>query len=410
MTPRAMVLLLAALGALAGACDSTESSPAGRGGGSKNRPMPVRVVEVVQSTVQGSLELVGELRAPESVEISAETAGRLRAVEAAMGDRVDEGALLAVVDASEARAQLAESRAAVEVSRASVGRAEADLRSAEAELGRKAPLAEDDLITRQEMDDVRSRRDTAAASVKVAEAQAVQARARINVLAQQLAEARIKAPFAGWVEARHLDPGAVVSPGAKILRLVRTDPMVVRFQVSERHVGLVRQTLSGGGAEVVVEVPAYRGETFDGRLARLSPAIDPESRAAWAEAEIPNADGRLMPGMYCRLEVRLGGERQALVVPAKAITKVRREGAARDLGALQVFVVGDDGMAKARAVVVGVEQGGRAEIVSGLAAGDRVVVEGQGRLRAGAKVKVLGREGSRRRDDAGPGGKAPEAR
>lgn len=390
-----LALLLASVAAAPACSGQAGADQTGPAGPPSDRPVAVRVEPVERGQIRGSLELVGELRAPESVEVASEVSGRIEAVRVEMGDRVAAGDLLVAVDDGELRAQLGEARAATEVARASVTRAEADLRRAETELGRKAPLAAEDLVTRQEMDDVESRQETAEASLGVAKAQIVQAEARARILADKLGDARILAPFAGWVEARYLDPGAVVGAGTKVLRLVRTDPMVARFQVTERHVGLVRAALDSGEAAVSVTVPAYPGEPFSGRLVRMAPAIDTASRAAWAEAELANAEGRLMPGMYCRVEVALGEPREALLVPARALLDL--DESAEGPREARAFVV-VSGVAEARRLVLGLEQAGRLEVAEGLSEGDRVVVEGQSQLRDGAKVRLP--------DEGRPGGRS----
>jgi membrane fusion protein (multidrug efflux system) len=186
------------------------------------------------------------------------------------------------------------------------------------------------------------------------------------------------------VAARHLDPGAVVNPGVPIVELVHTDPAVVRFQLGERQVGLVGPLMAeGGGLEVGLTVAAYGGRRWTGRLVRLAPALRTESRAAAAEAEIANPSGELMPGMFGRLELDLGGSDDALLLPLAAVLDDGREGTLS-----KVFAV-RDGKAHQVELRLGMEREGRGEVLEGLSPGDLVVVEGQQRLRDGQDVRIM---------------------
>ncbi len=382
------------------------SSPGGgesnqtRRGSRRDRPVAVRVEEVKTGPLRIALKLVGEVRARREVEIAAPAPGTVVDVLVEMGDAVEEGQLLARLDVAPFRAKLGEARASLNVGRASIRRAEADYGSVSAEVRRKAPLAEDELITAQEMEQLRARQDSSKASIDLARAQAGQAEASIRVIQQQLQDRQLVAPFPGRVQARLLDPGAVVGAGTPVLRLVHTDPAVVRFPVSEQQVGRLRRRLAAGHVDVVLRAPAYPDGQWTGRLVRLSPALDPESRSATAEAEFANPTSDLMPGMFCRLTIDLGGRDAATQVPLLAVVERPSSPDATDAGAgvkvrpnqRSVFVV-REGKAKNVAVRLGVEQGDFAEVLDGLSPGARVVVEGQDALRDGQAVTIVG-EGS----------------
>jgi membrane fusion protein (multidrug efflux system) len=380
-----------AAAALVCACSAEKGS--GEANARVERPVPVEVEVLRRGPMQQSLGFVGELAAPEEVELASKVGGRIRSIRVRMGEAATKGALLAQIDDAALRAQYQEAEAALEVAQAGLLRAEVEDKNAEIELARKEPLAKQDLITQQELDNVRTRRDGAAAGLQVATAQISQARARIQVLSQQLGDARITAPFTGWVAARHLDAGAIVSPGTAIVKLVRTDPIVVRFKVSEREVGEIRRRMAAGGLDITIDSDAYRDERFMGRVVRVAPSIDPQSRSAPVEAEVANADGRLMPGMYCRVELDLGSRPDALQVPLRALlagtsedSATRLRGEARTTA---VFVVAD-GRARRVSIELGHEHGDHGEVLSGLDDGAVVVVQGQSRLRDGNPVEVVG--------------------
>ncbi len=299
-----------------------------------------------------------------------------------LGAEVEQGEILVRLDDGPLRAQVGEAAAAWKVSRAAVVRAKAEHRALASELARKAPLAEDDLVSPLEMDNLRSRHDAARAALEVASAQVDQAAAHLQRLRQDLGDTRLTAPFAGRVAGRLLDPGAVVSSGTTILRLVHTDPAVARFRLSEEEVGLLH-ALRGAEKqlEVLVTVPAYRGRQWRGKLVRLAPALEVESRAAEAEAEIPNPDGALMPGMYCRLGIELGERADLVLLPLVALMDGESEGPS-------VFVVRGSKAHKV-SVGLGIEGEGHGEVLEGLSPGDVVGVEGQDRLREGRDVRIV---------------------
>ena len=325
-----------------------------------------------------------------------------------MGEEVKAGQLLVRVDDAQLRSQLQEARAALAVARSTLQRARVEQRTAATEARRKESLARKDLITRQEMDNVRARRDTAAASLAVAQAQVSQAEARVGLLGKQLRDTRILAPFSGWVQTRRLDPGAVVSPGTAVLRLVRKSPIVVRFKVGERHIGEVRRRMAASdsaapgaqrspGLPVQIRVDAYPREPFRGVIVRIAPALDVASRTVAVEAELPNQDGRLMPGMFCRVALDLGTRQRALLVPLRALVARRDRHSDERRSAARVFVVRDR-RARLTQIQLGAEDpgakgaggdGGRGEVLSGLEEGQQVVVEGHDSLEDGAPVEVV---------------------
>jgi membrane fusion protein (multidrug efflux system) len=359
-------------------------------GKAERQPLPVKVEPVRRGDIRMTLRYPGELKAPESVEVASEVGGRIQTIAVRMGERVKQGQLLVSVDDSQLRTQHQEARAALLVARSALRRAEVDDRNAATELGRKAPLAKRDLITQQEMDNVRTRRDSAAASLAVAKAQVSQADARVTLLQKQLKDTRIRAAFAGWIQARHLDAGAVVTAGTAVLRLVRTTPIVVRFQVGERHIGELRRRMAAGSVAVHVGVDAYPRDTFTGNIVRVAPALDAASRTAAVEAELPNDDGRLMPGMFCRVTLDLGTHERALLVPLTALVGDEQGGtSARQTRAARVYVT-ERGKARLVTLQLGAADDKHAEVLGGLEQGQQVVVEGQDSLEDGTPVEVVG--------------------
>jgi RND family efflux transporter MFP subunit len=351
------------------------------------------------------LSFPAEIFARQSVVLTFPFSGRIRTITAELGDQVAEGTVVAQLDDRSIRAKLGEAQAAAAVARAAVKQTHAEYRSIEVELGRKAPLAAKQLVTAQEMDQLRSRRDAAEAALEVSRAQVQQAEAQQRVLQQQLSDTRLVTPFAGAIQKRLAEPGAVVGPNAPVLRLVHSQPAVARFQVSERHLGRLRAALTRGSkapAEgpspaVELKVPAYPNRPWPGRLARLGPTLTPTNRAVTAEAEFDNPRGELMPGMYGRIAIDFGGHAAALLVPLTAVVELDEEagsGPERSSPASGtavvrpgVFVV-EHGRAVARPISLGLTDDEYGEVLEGVTEQDEVVVEGQHALSHGRAVVV----------------------
>jgi RND family efflux transporter MFP subunit len=372
--------------------EASSASPAKGGGPDRDRPVWVKVEPLSRGAVTRRLQFVGELVAEETVEVAAKLAGRLKSVRVRLGDAVKKGDLLVKIEDSHLRAQQKESKAALAVARAAISRAEAQEENAVREVARKAPLIERDLVTQQEMDNLRSRKATEAAALALARAQTSQAEARIEILSTQLKDTVIRAPFTGRVAARYMDPGAVVNPGSAILQIIDADPIIARFKVQERFLGTILDRMAAEEPlDVDILLDAFPDRSFEGRVVRVSPALDKATRSAVVEAEVQDTSGRAAPGMYCRVVLDLGRREDALLLPATALLEASEKavlangsGAPREA---RVWVV-EMGRAHQRKVSLGALSDGRYELIDGLSPDAVVVVEGANLVKEGAQVKV----------------------
>ena len=195
----------------------------------------------------------------------------------------------------------------------------------------------------------------------------------------------------GFVSQRLVDPGAFVSQNAPIVDVVDITTVRLVANIVEKD---LKELQSGDGTKV--EVDAYPGEEFMGRIARVSPVLDPATRTAPIEIEIPNPGYRLKPGMYARVSILTDTTKDALVVPSDAVVDLGgRRGVFTPLNESAVF----------RALQIGTEAGSIVEILGGLAEGDVVVTTGAGALRDGDRILLPGRggNGGRRGGDAANG-------
>jgi len=266
------------------------------------------------------------------------------------------------------------------VSQATIRQRQADLKLANNNLERSRSLMERDLLPRQTFDDTDARYQAAQAQLDLAEAQMAQARARLDELKINLANTIITAPVDGFIGKRTLDPGASVGVNTSFISVVDIRTVRLVINVVERDLRRIEQ-----GTAVSVEVDAYPGETFNGRVARLAPILDPATRTAQVEIEIANPNFRLKPGMYARASFTVERRDKALVVPTPAIVD-------QD-GKPGVWVPGEGDAAVFTPVVVGIEQQEFTEVTSGLREGEQVVSAGAAALRPGDRITLAGARG-----------------
>lgn len=356
----------------------------GRGGrGGSTGPLSVEVGTVRRARIAQELTVVGNLIGETTVSVAPRAAGRLEEVYVRLGDRVGRGQRIAKIEDFELVEQIKQQQAAQEVSQATIRQREADLALAKTNLDRTKSLVERQISAKQVLDDNEARYQSAQAQLDLARAQALQSKARLDELNINLGNTIITSPVNGFIARRLVDPGASVGQNAPVVEVVDISRVRMIANVVEKD---LKQLQTGDSTRV--QVDAFPGETFTGRIARVSPVLDPQTRTAPIEVEIPNPSFRLKPGMYARVGITLRTLEDALVVPATAMVDLGgRRGVFQPLSDSAVF----------RAVQVGSEQGELVEILGGLTEGAEVITTGSGQLRDGDRITIAGREGRGRR-------------
>ncbi len=361
----------------------------GRGGTGARPPMPVEFAAVKRANVAERVSIVGNLIGSATVELVPKVNGRLEVVDVRLGDSVRRGQQIARVEDREIREQVRQQEAAYRVAEATIRQRDADLKLAQTNLDRNRSLLEQQLLPRQTYDDTEARHQAALAQVDLARAQFEQSKARLDELRINLANTVISSPVDGFVGKRYLDPGAAVSPNAPVVSVVAIQTVRMVVNVVEKDVK--RLTV---GMPADVEVDAFPGEKFTGRVARIAPVFDPQTRTAEMEIEIPNPAFRLKPGMYARVALTIDSRQNALTVPSNAVIDFD--------GKTGVFVAGQApqqasnppapggvaaGMtAKFQPVATGIRDGEQVEIRSGLDDGVRVITTGATALKDGDRI------------------------
>ena len=370
--------------------------PGGFQGGRGNRgPLTVELAKASLGSVSEEITVVGNLIGDATVSVVPRVAGRLQAIYVRLGDRVSMGQRIAKIEDFELQEQVKQAEAAQEVSRATIRQREADLQLALTNAERSRNLFARQLLPKQTLDDTEARYQSAIAQLDLARAQSSQTNARLDELHITLDNTTIVSPVNGFVARRAADPGAFVGQNAPIADVVDISRVRLVANIVEKD---LRQI--GVGDEGTVEVDAFPGEEFTGRIARVAPVLDPSTRTAPIEIEIPNPGFRLKPGMYARVGITTNQKKDTLVVPVNAVI---------DLGGRRgVFVAQESNTATFRPIRTGIEEATQIEILEGLSEGDVIVTTGAGSLREGERFVVAGavRLGEA---DEGEGGSAPSA-
>jgi HlyD family secretion protein len=361
--------------------------PGGGGGAFARPPMTVELAAPTRADVSQTLTVVGNLVGEQTVAVVPKTAGRLENVYVKLGDRVGRGQRIGKIEDREILEQVKQAEAAFEVGRARIRQREADLKFAETNLTRSRELFGRQLLPRQSLDDADARYQAVVAQLELARAQLTQSQARLEELRITLANTVIVSPVNGFVARRSADAGAYVSQNAPIVDVVDISLVRLVANVVEKDLRRIDQ-----GEAATVEVDAFPGETFSGRVARVAPVLDPATRTAQIEVEIPNERNRLKPGMYARVSLTIEQRAKALTVPSNAIVSVE--------GERGVFLAANN-TATFRSVDIGIEEPARVEILKGLTDGDRVVTTGAGALQTGDRIIIAGQA---------PGGRSGGAR
>jgi RND family efflux transporter MFP subunit len=400
--PLLSLLVLVAVGLAASACGPDQpatASPQRKSATPAPAQRAVKVEPAGERQVARTVIATGTLAAEDQVVLGFQVPGRLSELLVDLGSRVRRGQPLARLDPTDFRLRVEQAEAALRQARVRVGltpegtdnrvnieetavvaQARAVLVEARLTRERMVKLWEQQLVARAQL-------DAAVAALQVAEAryqdaveevrnrQAVlaQRRSELELARQQLADTTLTSPIDGAVRERRASVGQYLAAGTPVATVVQLDPLRLRVAVPERDAADVRP---GQNVRLTVEGDSA---SYGGRVVRLSPAIEEQSRTLLVEAEIPNPRGALRPGAFAKAEITTDAGHPVVVVPASAIVTFA--------GIDKVLAVAD-GRAVEKRVQLGRRLGEHVEVVSGLGKGEAVVVQ-PGNLVGGQQVTVV---------------------
>ena len=391
-----LLILLFGAGPLAG-CDG--DAPATVVPQDTTPARQVRLAVAIETEAARTVSANGTLAADEQFILGTKVIGRLGEISVDLGSRVKKGQAIARIDPSDYRLRVEQAQAALQQARvrlglpasgnndkvdveqtATVRQAAAVLKEARLSHERMVELWERKLVARAELDAAVSqlavadgRYQDAIEEVRNRQAILVQRRSELEIARQQLADTIIVSPIDGAVSERQAAVGQYLPAGAPVVTLVRTHPLRLRLAVPEREARLVRV---GQIVDLTVEGDANE---YQGRVARLSPAIAESNRTLMMEAEVPNVQGMLRPGSFAKANIVVEAGQRIVTVPADSIVTFA--------GIEKVLTVAN-GTAVEKRVRTGRRIDKQVEIIEGLGAGEQVVVA-PGNLVSGEPVEVI---------------------
>jgi RND family efflux transporter MFP subunit len=417
-----LLIIIGLASALGAACEKTSGEAAGAAGGRGGRggrigpAVQTQAAPVQRMAIQREVDLSGTLTSPDQARISSEVAGIVRDVRVQLGTEVRAGDVIARLEPRELQLAL--------------DRAESALRQVEAQLGidhnrASQPPADDQIASVRQAaanrDDARNAferaqllsgrglltqadRDTAETRLKIAEANyqatldtvhslkaSLQDRRASYELAQKkVADAVIKAPVAGSISERLIQPGEFIRENTPVATIVQMNPLKLKTAIQEKHASLIMP-----GQTVEFDVEAFLDRKFKGRIAYVSPAVDQATRTFAVEALVDNADRQLKPGFFAKGIVLTRIDENVIAVPEDAISTLA--------GVSTVYVI-EGGKARAQQVTLGARKNNLVEITSGLKGDESLATTNLSQLATGVTVS-LGTPGA---EVAAEGGRGAE--
>jgi len=347
---------------------------------------PEKVVNVQAQPAQKialrpSIETIGTLNPYEEVIVSAEVDGILKGVKVDEGSVVSKGMILATIDDTDYTLEVKRAEAALK-------QAEATLSNTRLEYQRKEALYREELVTRQQFDDISTR-------LSLATAELDRARATLSLAKERLRKTKVISPLSGVVRERKVSEGDYVRNGTNLFVIIQNNPLKLNFTVNEKDVGRLKK-----GQDVQFKVEALPDREFKGRLEIIYPGLEEKTRSLQVEAVVQNPEGILKPGLFAKVTLYTGMAKDTIVIPSTAILYEAEKS--------RVFLV-EDGRAKERFIKIGQKYelgsgvGSResrvesresrvkeyTEVTEGLKEGEMVVTVGQQNLSENTKVNII---------------------
>jgi len=355
------------------ACQRKEAAPASA---AQVPPVEARIIQVKNQPFSASVPITGSLVSKATVEVKAETIGKVVRFPKEEGDRVEAGEAVAWVNDENYQLDLRRAESAVRVIEASLDRVKVQTAYAELELERARKLLASGGITDKELKAADLAERDARAQFAQAQAQLAQAQAEVAMARKRLRDTVIRAPVAGEIQKKHVNPGAYVEAPTAVFSLVDNRRLELESFVASSELGPVRP-----GQPVKFTVSSFPGNSFEGRVVEMNPAVEGETRSAKVRIQVDNSGGRLKTGMFAEGEILTGITSHAIVIPLAAIYRDDRSSKQSS-----VFVVDKD-RAVRRPVVIGRERESEVEIMSGLTPGEFLIIEQSIELADGVRVR-----------------------
>ena len=375
----------------------TGASGQARRDAGRSSPIAVSTAPVRHISIQRSVDLAGTLVSPDQAKVSAEAAGVVESVAVRLGDNVDRGQELVRLAPRELELALERAQSALRQTEAQLGMSDessdplpedqiaairtaiANLDDAKTQNQRAEQLASRGLLAGAEVEATRTKLKVAEAAyesavetVRSLKASLQDRRAAYQLAQKKLNDAIIRAPIAGAVAERLVQPGEFIKEDTPVITLVQMDPLKVITAAQEKFAGVIQP-----GMPIQFRVESYPNDTFRGRIVSVSPAVDQATRTFAVEAELPNGDHRLKPGFFAKGAILTHVDANVIAAPEDAVSTLA--------GVSTVYVI-ENGKIRAQNVTVGVHQDNLIEIVEGLHGSETLATSNLNQLSAGVAV------------------------
>ena len=363
----------------------------------RSSPIAVSTAPVQHISIQRTVDLAGTLISPDQARVSAEAAGVVQSVTVRLGDEVARGQELVRLAPRELELALERAQSALRQTGAQLGMSDeesqplpddqiaairtaaANLEDARTQNQRAEQLAARGLLAGAEVEATRTKLKVAEAgyesaieTVRSLKASLQDRRAAYQLAQKKLNDAVIRAPIAGAVSERLVQPGEFIKEDTPVVTLVQMDPLKVSTAAQEKYAGVIKP-----GMPIQFSVESYPNDMFRGRIVSVSPAVDQSTRTFAVEAELPNTDHRLKPGFFAKGAILTHVDSSVIAAPDDAVSTLA--------GVSTVFVV-ENGVVRPQNVTTGIHQDNLIEIVGGLRGSETLATSNLNQLSAGVAV------------------------
>lgn len=393
-----LLVVLVCAGVAAGCSQQAGGGQNRRGGG--GAPVAIKTTKVQKMAVQRQVDLAGTLESPDQARVSSEAAGIVRQVVVEIGHEVRAGDPLVKIEPKELALALARAESALRQTRAQLGmhgdvnsgdnppaddeigsvrNALAGLNDARANSERAKMLASRGLISPVDLQTAETRLKVAEATYQSAvdtvrgqKALLQDRRAAYDLAAKKLADTTVRAPISGVVSERPVQVGEFIGERTAVATIVQVNPLKLRTGVQERHAGIIQP-----GQTVQFRVESFGDAVFSGKVAYVSPSLDPTMRTFTVESLVDNADRRLKPGFFAKGVILTRKDEGVMAVPDAAVSTLA--------GVSSVYLV-EEGKITQKTVTLGVRQGDLWEVLDGLKGTETLAASRLNELATGVSV------------------------
>lgn len=342
----------------------------------ENGGVPVIAAFAENGEITDIISQAGNIQSRSSVDVFAKVPGKIvKEILVETGAHVKKGDVLARLENETVIAKLEEAKAELDAAEAGVKVAEANLEVLEKDKARLESLLAEKAVAARQVDQVIAQYKSASENKKAALAKIEKAKAAIRQLQIATSDHIITAPISGAVTKRYVDPGAMSSPTVPVVRISEETSLKIVTTITQKDLPKIKKEM-----KAFVSIDAFPEEKFEGKIDIVSDEVKPESRMSEIEVNLDNKNSRLKPGMFAEISIILG-KRQGTLIPNDALLRLP------GTGSFYVFAI-EDGKAVQKNVAVGIQEKDKAEILSGIKTGEKIVVQGHNRLRDGDSVKT----------------------